>query len=128
LAKAEKLTEKVIDMHNEADPVVRYRMSLDIADEWDSLGSRYPVLEFMMPNYHGLSHAALRAEANALALGILLAMADYRLDSGEWPTSLDELVPDYLDAIPTNPVTGDPFEYDHEPGQPPSLERLGVGI
>jgi hypothetical protein len=60
------------------------------------------------------------------ALAILLAMAEHRLDTGDWPTSLDQLVPDHLDAIPVNPLTGKPYEYDHEPGEPPSLERLGV--
>jgi hypothetical protein len=59
---------------------------------------------------------------------VLLAMAAYRLDTGDWPTALDQLVPDYLDAVPINPVTGDPFEYDHEPGEAPSIQSLGVAF
>ena len=35
-----------------------------------------------------------------------LAARAYELDHGQYPTSLNQLVPDYLNAVPVDPVTG----------------------
>ncbi|MFB3430235.1 MAG: hypothetical protein ABL309_04900 [Phycisphaerales bacterium] len=56
----------------------------------------------------------------------ILAMAAYRFDHGDWPERLDQLIPEYLDTIPINPLTGDPFEYARAPGEAPSLESFGI--
>lgn len=110
----------------EAEPDERDRLYQDAEHSMDSIIDRheflkqiFPTLDFPITEYWG-------TRARITALGILLAMAEHRLDSGDWPTSLDHLVPNNLDAIPINPQTGDPFEYNHTPGEPPSLESLGL--
>ena len=40
-----------------------------------------------------------------------LALIAYRLDHGQYPDSLDALVPDYLPFVPIDPYSGRPFEY-----------------
>lgn len=55
----------------------------------------------------------------------ILAMASYRLDTGAWPETLDQLVPDYLDEHPQDPLTGKLLEYRHDPGTAPTLESFG---
>jgi hypothetical protein len=109
----------------EPDADIRGQMRASIRESFDSLGSRYPLLQ----GTHGetitkLVESCVYFKARLTALGILLHMAEYRLDHGDWPESLNQLIPDYLDAIPTDPRTGKPFEYRHEPGQPPSLDRF----
>jgi hypothetical protein len=40
-----------------------------------------------------------------------LAVAQYRLQhDGKLPVSLDELVPEFLEAVPVEPQSGQPFE------------------
>ncbi len=126
LAKADEFHDMMRRAINEPDPATRDSILDDYGRQVDSLSPRFGLLQMVMPAMARIVTNAAEYQAQSTALGILLAMAEHRLDHGEWPTSLDDLVPDYLDAIPINPVTGDPFEYDHEPGQPPSLERLGI--
>lgn len=110
----------------EQDPVQRDRRIEDAHDAENSLSDRYAFLKAAGPSLEFPITRDFHHRAHLTALGILLAMAEHRLDHGDWPTSLDQLIPDYLDAIPTDPRTGDPFEYDHTPGESPSLERLGL--
>ena len=42
---------------------------------------------------------------------INLAVRAYELDRGQQPKSLNELVPDYLDAVPVDPATGTKLTY-----------------
>lgn len=41
-----------------------------------------------------------------------LACELWRIENGNWPESLDALVPEYLDALPPDPGTGKPFKYE----------------
>jgi hypothetical protein len=53
------------------------------------------------------STARAQAEAKAIrALSIQLAARAYELEKGERPRSLAGLVPEYLKAIPQDPITG----------------------
>lgn len=54
--------------------------------------------------------AQLQVEADIL----MLALEEYRLDNGTHPETLDDLVPQYLDAVPIDPLTGQSFRYVRE--------------
>lgn len=41
-----------------------------------------------------------------------IAIERYRLERGEWPGDLSALVPAYLDALPSDPMDGNPLRYD----------------
>ena len=126
LSAADKLFHNFENALSEHDPTVREHLIESARDPINSLDDRYEFLKSMAPVLGSVIRTRFEVQARITALTILLAMAEHRLDHGGWPTSLDQLVPDYLDAIPVNPLTGQPFEYDHEPGEPPSLLRLGV--
>jgi hypothetical protein len=51
------------------------------------------------------SHARMRAARTSLAV------EQWRLEHGRWPESLDELVPELLESVPTDPFTGEPLRY-----------------
>ncbi len=68
----------------------------------------------LLPN---LENAIRRGDMNAARLvlaGAALALRRYRLDHGEYPESLNALVPVYLDSVPKDPFTGEPPEYRRE--------------
>ena len=45
-----------------------------------------------------------------------LAMERYRITNGKWPRKLDELVPEYLAKLPTDPFNGEPLLVGTIPG------------
>lgn len=54
--------------------------------------------------------AGCTTAANQIAI-TAAAIARYRLDHGRLPARLDDLVPEYLDAVPSDPTSGAPFVY-----------------
>lgn len=52
-----------------------------------------------------------RDAAGIRSVQIALAVEEYRLDHGELPDTLDALLGDYLDAIPSDPFDGEPMRY-----------------
>jgi hypothetical protein len=62
-------------------------------------------------NLSGLLLRADSSQARASLAMTALALKRYGLDRGSYPASLDELVPDYLDAVPVDPFTGKSLEY-----------------
>src|SRR5690606_29085975 len=47
-------------------------------------------------------------------LQVRVAMARYRLGHGDWPPTLNALVPAYLEAVPTDPMDGKPLRYNSQ--------------
>ena len=127
LAASKKLFQNYEAAAREHDPLERDRFITAALDSVSSLNDRYEFLKLMAPSLGPVILSHFKVQARITALDLLLHMAQYRLDHGDWPESLNQLIPHYLDAIPTDPLTGKPFEYNHTPGQPPSLERLGAG-
>ncbi len=125
IALLEELFKPVGEADAETDIARRRDILTRMLADFDDVSSRFKVID----NTSYLVRQAVDLEsehrARITALGILLAMAEHRLEHAEWPESLDQLVPDYLDTIPINPQTGNPFEYDHTPGEAPSLESFG---
>ncbi|MFU8829194.1 MAG: hypothetical protein ACNA8P_07135, partial [Phycisphaerales bacterium] len=111
---------------SETDPARRAELLARSDDEVSTLRSRHGLARLTLPALGKFVQQWLTTQRSIRLTQTMIAMAEYRLDHGQWPDSLDQLVPDYLESIPTDPRTGDPFEYNHEPGQPPSPERFGV--
>jgi hypothetical protein len=56
-----------------------------------------------------VAHAANRIRAQLRSTAVALAAERYRQTHGRWPRTLDELVPEYLAAIPLDPFNGRPL-------------------
>jgi hypothetical protein len=54
------------------------------------------------------------ALARARVATCVVAVARYQRDNGKPPASLEELVPNYIDAIPQDPFTGAKLVYKHD--------------
>jgi len=52
-----------------------------------------------------------REKASMVAYKTLAAVKAYQLETGDFPETLGELVPEYLPEIPMDPFIGEPFKY-----------------
>jgi len=59
-------------------------------------------------------HACTRAKLMSAAACV--AAMRYKNDKGKWPTTLDDLVPSYIDTVPTDPFTGKALIYRQREG------------
>ncbi|MBN4052615.1 type II secretion system protein GspG [bacterium AH-315-K20] len=68
--------------------------------------------------------------ARARAITIMLALERFRVDHGNYPASLDELVPGYLADLPLDPWSGKPFRYFllTRPGTHPHYGLYAFGL
>ncbi|MCL1909450.1 MAG: hypothetical protein FWG05_00775 [Kiritimatiellaeota bacterium] len=57
-----------------------------------------------------------RVKAAIAATKIIIACHLFQRETGRKPATLDELVPDYLPAVPLDPFDGNPFRYDSNKG------------
>ncbi|HEV3340419.1 MAG TPA: hypothetical protein VG125_08680, partial [Pirellulales bacterium] len=72
---------------------------------------RYPVTLLIVPALRAYGEAANRNQAGRDATRIAVAIERFRLREGRLPSKLDELVPKYLDALPSDPYGGAPLHY-----------------
>ena len=125
LAKAEEFYDRIRTAIDEDDPAARASMLESMERDVEALSPRYAVVRMVMPALARVAQNTAKYRAQTIALDVLLAMAAYHLDTGNWPDSIETLIPDELNEHPTDPVTGQPLEYRHEPGEPPTLESFG---
>lgn len=52
------------------------------------------------------------------AVPTLVSIRLYKQKHGDWPESLEALVPAFLPAVPSDPFNGEPIRYDIEQGEP----------
>ena len=63
-------------------------------------------------DWRGFYRFLPRIRFGYIANDVVLACRLYRIARGEWPPSLDALVPDWLAAVPTDPFDDQPLRYD----------------
>lgn len=76
-----------------------------------------------------LNHALDKAFVSDIQRTLLrtdIALQRFKLRHGQYPASLETLVPEFLPAIPVDPADGQPIRYRFSPGQPhPKLWSAG---
>jgi hypothetical protein len=55
---------------------------------------------------------------------LMLVLRAYEVENGEMPDTLDTLAPDFVDEVPVDPFTEEPFIYEPD-GDPPRLLSVG---
>lgn len=75
----------------------------------------YPASRTTVPQLVSMLESTMFADARAVATRnmtiISLGLRRYRLKHKKLPATLDELVPDFLDAVPIDPYDGQPVRY-----------------
>ena len=72
------------------------------------------IFDMMQPAYNSYVERKCRCELHTKSIRLILALKAYERDEDELPETLDELVPKYLDAVPTDPYDGKPNRYSAE--------------
>lgn len=72
---------------------------------------KYPLTLLLLPALSTASQAATRNEAERDAIRVAVAIERFRLREGRLPEKLDELVPDFLASVPSDPFGTGPLRY-----------------
>jgi hypothetical protein len=67
------------------------------------------VAGMLLPATSSLLHGELRTDALGRSLVLLIAAKRHAMILGRWPSSAEALVPRFLAAVPTDPMTGRPM-------------------
>ena len=82
----------------------------------DSGGRGHGVfVSILLPSMSRMLITCGMIEATDACAEVAVAMTRFRLDHGAMPSRLDDLVPDYLDAVPTDPFDGKPIRLAVKP-------------
>jgi hypothetical protein len=89
---------------------------MERADEWAALRDQLPgTSKVYMKNLSGYVPQTSTTEARFRCVVPALAAEQFRRANGRWPTTLDELVPMYLAAVPRDPFTSQPLRLARRP-------------
>ncbi len=104
------LFEQVIEAT--ALPIEEQIAAAEAAGNWieQSTGPA-ALLAVLLPSVARAVEADVRNRTHLNTAIVAVAAARYRQDHGEYPASLNALVPAYLDAVPLDPVDGEPLRY-----------------
>jgi len=72
---------------------------------------RYPLTTLLLPALDAALEAAARGNGLNDSAITAIAIERYRRDRGQIPDDLQQLVPDFLPAVPTDPYDGKPIRY-----------------
>lgn len=71
------------------------------------------IAAIVVPRIASPTDQARSSTADHMTSSINSAIEQYRVEHGTWPTTLDDLVPDYLpDGVPDCPLPGKTFQID----------------
>lgn len=71
--------------------------------------------DIAMPRYATTIHETrCEDDFSVSATQVLLASRAYKMETGQYPASLDDLVPRYMDGVPDDPFDGKPLRYSAE--------------
>jgi hypothetical protein len=95
----------------------RYRTSRRAAErvgsELAQRRTRYLFSATFMPSAWRTVHEEARTWVRLRVAHAALAAEEWRLSHGEWPDSLEQLVPELLDAVPEDPFSQGKVRYEH---------------
>jgi len=91
------------------------RESYDSIPDWHSLATSNFLRDgaFTLKGYHGPSEVGMIVDIiqRRRYTKIRLALAAWRIDNENYPSELQELVPDYIDQVPSDAILGKQFTY-----------------
>lgn len=85
---------------------------LSFVDQYFTENLEGKILSKSFPASMGLViYRKCNEEFHVSASQLLLAIKAYKIDKGDYPPSLDDLVPDYIDSVPNDPYSNQPIKY-----------------
>jgi hypothetical protein len=92
-------------------PAERLKRFRRINNEVQQLSFLHALTKMAMPALTRVAELDLRARAHLELAQTALALERYRLAGGKVPQRLEELVPQYLKEVPSDPFDGNPIRY-----------------
>jgi hypothetical protein len=83
----------------------------EIEKELEEKSFLHVLIGLLAPAMTRVTQLDLRRQAHLDLVRTALAIERHRLATGEMPAELGQLVPDYLDVVPTDPFDGRPIRY-----------------
>ena len=68
------------------------------------------IVRQLLPAFHRIGQTTAKADASRRLVPLAAAVANYRTAKGKYPAQLDDLVPEFLPYVPTDPYTGQPMK------------------
>lgn len=96
-------------------PFDRQREALKDVPKPPSGDLRHVFTSLLAPAVDKVNDSGLRIRGELLATAVGVACERYRLRTGTWPRTLEDIPKDILPAVPTDPFTGRPINYKHLP-------------
>ena len=87
----------------------------------------YVLLANFVPSWSQAVRSVMMCRAELCCLQVAVAAERFRLDTGRLPMLIDELVPTYLNMIPSDPFDGNPMRYA-ETGQGVVIYSVGENL
>ena len=85
------------------DLTAMHEAALQLDTEVPQLGGTYFMVKMLMPSLSRAVYLQIERDVVLDCTLVGIAAERYRLATGHWPASLDELVPAYLDQLPLDP-------------------------
>lgn len=87
----------------------------ELGKQVDTVLARHPyahiVYRFVMPAFKEAVNEEVKAKVKLQVARTALAIEEWRLQHGEWPQSLEQLVPELLEAVPEDPFSERTIRY-----------------
>ena len=83
----------------------------------DDVARRPWAMKLVAPRFVDLGRKENTVNAERRIVLLLAALRLYRLEGNAYPKTLSELVPDYLESLPTDPLTDKPWIYKRQDGK-----------
>lgn len=118
----------MIEAASEADNLHAWRDNLAQRQPIDPQDQSFllrPLAQIFLPVYGAAARTHYQAQAVLRSTAIALAIKLYEHDHGRRPETLAELVPDYLDEVPLDPLAATPREIGYLPeGVLPMMDNV----
>ncbi len=113
-AETKRTLDEFFDLAVEQAKMPRPRRDADGVD-LDAFVAQLPrfqvFLRLMLPAIGRLMNSHESGVVNVEATRVTLALEMWHARHGDWPETLDQLAPDFLDSFPQDPLSGQPFGY-----------------
>jgi len=95
----------------EADPQNPHRFYTELRRQLEPRDSSYHLSNNLLASLSRALKITNRSVAEVTCARVALAAERYRLATGDFPETLDQLAPDYLEELPHDPFNGQPLRY-----------------
>jgi hypothetical protein len=86
------------------------KMNMILTENWAGKA----IHDITVVSYKNMFNRSCEADLMLSSSRILMAIKAYKIDTGDYPESLEKLVPQYISELPQDPFSGDKLKYSKE--------------